>query len=318
MVLIFIGGVLSVGPAEPVRRGRADGAAAALADALTGPTVAPVSTPEQPYGDLVATVLRAVTWNVWGRFGPWEQRGSAIVSVLRAAQPDIVLLQEAWSAVDGGDQVDDLARQLGLPHHCATARDLTFGDWGPVNAIVSRWPLVDVAEHRLDSIDDGWGGVVLRAVVDGPRGELDAYCVALDWPPNASRRRQHAVAQLAELVDRRQRATRRPLLVGGDFNAPPDSDEIRMLTGLCPPPVDGFTLFDAWEAAGAGDGVTWSRTNPWAAPTLLPSRRIDHLFVGWPRRGGVGSVVAAEVIGAAAVDGAVASDHYGVLATVRY
>jgi endonuclease/exonuclease/phosphatase family metal-dependent hydrolase len=277
-----------------------------------------VPTSEQPYGELVSTVLRAVTWNVWGRFGPWAQRDAVIRSVLAAAQPDVVLLQESWSAVDGHDQVDDLARQLGLPHHCASARDLTFGDWGPVNAIASRWPLVDVAEHRLDAIDVGWGGLVLRAVVDGPRGELDAYCVALDWPPDASGRRQHAVAQLAELVDGNQRATRRPVIVGGDFNAPPDSDEIRMLTGLCPPPVAGFTLFDAWEAGGGGDGVTWSRTNPWAAPTLLPSNRIDYVFVGWPRRGGVGSVVSAELIGTTAADGIVASDHYGVLATVRY
>ena len=67
-----------------------------------------------------------------------------------------------------------------------------------------------------------------------------------------------------------------------------------------------------------GDGSTWSRSNPWAAPALLPTRRIDYLFVGWPRRGGVGSVVSAELIGTDPVDGVVASDHYGLLATVRY
>ena len=31
----------------------------------------------------------------------------------------------------------------------------------------------------------------------------------------------------------------------------------------------------------------WSRTNPWAQPILLPERRLDHLFTGWPRRGGI-------------------------------
>jgi endonuclease/exonuclease/phosphatase family metal-dependent hydrolase len=277
-----------------------------------------VPSAEQPYGDLVSTVLRAVTWNVWGRFGPWQQREAAIRADLAAVAPDIVFLQESWSAVDGTDQIGDLADQLGLPYHCATARDLMFGEWGPVSVIASRWPLVDVAEHQLDPIDDGWGGLVLRAVVDGPRGELDTYCVALDWPPNASRRRQHSVAQLAELVAGRQRDARRPLLVGGDFNAPPDSDEIRMLTGLQAPPVDGLAWFDAWEVAGRGDGSTWSRSNPWAAPALLPTRRIDYLFVGWPRRGGVGSVVSAELIGTDPVDGVVASDHHGLLATVRY
>jgi endonuclease/exonuclease/phosphatase family metal-dependent hydrolase len=280
--------------------------------------VAAVTSHEQPYGPLVSTGLRAVTWNVWGRFGPWEQRRPAIESALTASAADLVFLQEAWSAVDGGDQADELGRHLGLAHHCATARDLLFGDWGPVNAIISRWPLVDVAEHALVPVDDGWGGLVLRAVVDGPRGELDVYCVALDWPPDASRRRQHAVGQLAQLIDERQRTTRRPVLVGGDFNAPPDSDEIRMLTGLVAPPVERFALFDAWEVAGVGAGLTWSGANPWAAPVLLPGRRIDYLFTGWPRRGGVGSVASAELIGTRPIDGVVASDHYGVLAAVRY
>src|SRR5215207_5086304 len=72
---------------------------------LALPTVAAVTSPEQPYGPLVSTVLRAVTWNVWGRFGPWQQRQRAIDSVLAASSPDLVFLQEAWSAVDGGDQV---------------------------------------------------------------------------------------------------------------------------------------------------------------------------------------------------------------------
>jgi len=51
---------------------------------------------------------------------------------------------------------------------------------------------------------------------------------------------------------------------------------------------------------------------------LLPARRIDYLFTGWPRRGGVGSATSAELIGTKPVDGIVASDHFGVLAVVRY
>ena len=265
-----------------------------------------------------STTLRAVTWNVWGRFGPWQQRQAAIEAVLAGAGADVVLLQESWSALDGELQVAELTDRLALPHHCATTRGLLFGDWGPVNAIGSRWPLLDVAEHDLDSMDDGWGGLVLRAVVDGPHGDFEVYCVALDWPPSASGRRQHSVRQLAQLIDERQRTARRPLLVGGDFNAPPHSDEIRMLTGLAPPPVDGFTLFDAWEGLGSGLGATWSRANPWAAPLLLPNRRIDYLFVGWPGRGGVGSVESVELIGTQPIDGIVPSDHYGVRAVIRH
>ncbi len=32
------------------------------------------SSPETgPYGELITTTLRVLTWNVWGRFGPWQE-----------------------------------------------------------------------------------------------------------------------------------------------------------------------------------------------------------------------------------------------------
>src|SRR6478735_2512091 len=278
-------------------------------------TVSFMTSMEQPYGELVDSTMRVVTWNVWGKFGPWQQRQRLLERTLVAAAPDLMLLQESWADVDGADQCELLGDHLGLPHFCRTTLGLIHDDWGPVNAIVSRWPLRDVEEHALVPIDDGWGGLVLRAVVDGPRGELDVYCVALDWPPQASARRQHAVTLLARLVHEHQRITRRAVIVAGDFNAAPDSDEIRMLTGLRPPPVDGVVLFDTWETgASSGDGATWSRANQWARPALLPERRIDYIFTGWPRRNGVGSATAAELIGTA-TDDIAPSHHYGVAAT---
>ena len=33
-------------------------------------------------------MIRVATWNVWGRFGPWEERWPAIVDELRALDPD--------------------------------------------------------------------------------------------------------------------------------------------------------------------------------------------------------------------------------------
>lgn len=274
---------------------------------------------EEPYGALVESTLRVVTWNVWGKFGPWQQRQRLIEATLAATTPDLVLLQESWLDLDGDDQCRVLGERLGLPHRRRTAPGLVHGDWAPVNAIVSRWPLVDVEEHSLPAVDDGWGGLVLRAVVDGPRGEVDVFCVALDWPPQASRRRQHAVAQLAALIQDRQATRRRPLVVAGDFNAAPHSDEIRMLTGLRPPPTDGFVLFDAWRtAASDGDGATWSRSNPWTRPVLLPEARIDYVLTGWPRRHGVGSASSATLIGTELVDGVAPSDHYGIAVDIRY
>ena len=44
------------------------------------------------YGPLIDTALRIVTWNVWGMYGPWPERETAIAAVLHEARPDIVVL----------------------------------------------------------------------------------------------------------------------------------------------------------------------------------------------------------------------------------
>ena len=41
-----------------------------------------------------------------------------------------------------------------------------------------------------------------------------------------------------------------PVVIGGDFNAVPDSDEIRMATGRVAPPRPGVLLSDSWEHVG--------------------------------------------------------------------
>ena len=35
--------------------------------------------PERPHGELITTTLRVMTWNVWGRFGPWHEREAALI-----------------------------------------------------------------------------------------------------------------------------------------------------------------------------------------------------------------------------------------------
>src|SRR5206468_3532220 len=108
-------------------------------------------------------------------------------------------------------------------------------------------------------------------------------------------------------------------IVCGDLNAQPDSDEVRMLTGLRAVPVPGVVFHDAWTAAGnTGGGATVSTRNPFAAADLEPDCRIDYVLVGWPKLGGVGQVLSARVVGDVDVDGTFGSDHLGVAAELRY
>jgi endonuclease/exonuclease/phosphatase family metal-dependent hydrolase len=268
-----------------------------------------------PYGPLIDTTARIATWNLWWRFGPWEQRAPAILETLRRIDADVVCLQEVW-----GEGPDTFAARLGDElgmHHVGAARlELDGVDFG--NAILSRWPItasdwwplpapVELDEHRT----------LLVADIDGPRGSLQAWCTHLNWRFDHSAVRQEQVRFLAaKVADRRPRSF--PPIVCGDLNAAPDSDEIRMLTGRADIGVPKTVFHDAWEVAGDGPGMTWSNDNPYAALDLEPARRIDYVLTGWPRAGGAGHVVSAALVGVDAVDGVVPSDHYGVVVDVRY
>ena len=67
------------------------------------------------YGPLIDTRMRVATWNVWGRYGPWQERQPIIEANLRAIDADIICLQEAWED-DTRSQPAELAGALGLSH----------------------------------------------------------------------------------------------------------------------------------------------------------------------------------------------------------
>lgn len=109
------------------------------------------------------------------------------------------------------------------------------------------------------------------------------------------------------------------VVVGGDFNAGPDSDELGMLTGRSATAAPGMVFHDAWEMAGEGSpGLTWSHRNPLAALGLYPDRRMDYILSAWPRRGGAGHPTSCSLLGVRAPDERQISDHYGLAADLRY
>lgn len=268
------------------------------------------------FGPLIETRLHVLTWNLWGRFGPWEARLDAIAGTLAESGADLVALQEVWDA-SGRNQATELASALGFSDAYAgrfTIDGVTIG-----NAVLSRWPIVDLecrmlpAPPELEELR-----VVLRARIDGPRGPIQVYTTHLNWRFEQSAVRQEQVRAIAGFVAETADAEGPPPILAGDMNAAPDADEIRMLTGRTAPPVPDLVFHDAWEAAGNVDaGFTWTNANRWARRDLEPDRRIDYVFVGWPRRGGAGHVTSCRLVGAP-VDGLDPSDHLGVLATLRY
>ena len=272
--------------------------------------------PTTPYGPLVETRLRIVTWNLWWRLGDWKARGGAIERTLADVGADLVCLQEVWQEGDR-NQAAELAQHLGLVH--AFAPDRTESGIDQCIALLSRWPLAEVGQRPLPVPSGAEQCTALSAVVQGPRGPLHLTTTHLTPYPSRSEHREQQVKALVEFVAEHKREA--PIsIVCGDFNAVPDSDEIRLLTGRRPPVVAGSTFLDAWETAGDGSaGYTMAKANPNAAPLLLPDLRLDYIFVSWPSGpGGIGHPVTASVVGTEERNGVVPSDHYAVLAELRY
>jgi endonuclease/exonuclease/phosphatase family metal-dependent hydrolase len=263
--------------------------------------------------------LRVLTLNLWHDSGPWPRRAERIRAWLDRLDPDVVGFQEAMR----GEGFDQAAELLGarLPHRAYARgsgmrrgeRELDFG-----NAVASRWPIQDAETQALPDRGDGETRVALHVDVSAPFGRLAFTCTHLHWRfHHGDVRLRQVEALAARVIARRPKGGFPPVLVG-DFNAEPDWDEIRFLTGGHA--IAGRTVYfhDAWRVAGTGgDGITWSNRNPWARQALEPDRRIDYVFSGYPTPRGLGLLERCRVVCNEPEDGVWPSDHFGVYAELR-
>jgi endonuclease/exonuclease/phosphatase family metal-dependent hydrolase len=273
--------------------------------------------PDQ-HGTPLASTLSLMTWNVWWRFGPWAERQPVIETTLGRVGADVVCLQEAWTETGGG-QVPKLADALG--YEFVFGEGLVGGDGAAFGlAVLSRWPILASETRTLPAIEGKDElRIAMHARIDGPRGPIDVYTTHLNWRFDHSAIRQDQVRAICDWIASGAAGRSYPPILCGDFNADPRADEIKMLTGRAAVPVDELVFQDVWDVAGDGPGNTWDNANPHAAADLEPTRRIDYVFVGWPWGDrGAGSPVSARVEGREPVDGVVGSDHYAVVADLRY
>jgi endonuclease/exonuclease/phosphatase family metal-dependent hydrolase len=264
----------------------------------------------------IDTRLRVLTWNIWWRFGHWEQRRPAIEATLGRIDADVIALQEVWRD-ESTNLAAELATALGYHHVFESSMDIEGIGFG--NALLSRWPIKRCGSVVLHGLEEaGEGRIALFAEINGPRGLFPMFSTHLNWKADQSHIRQCQVTDLVHFVDS-VRPWSFPPIVCGDFNADPSSEEIRMLEGLTNYPVEGLVFYDAWSVAGGeGAGTTCDSTNPYIAPKLKPDRRLDYIFVGEPQASSAGQIVECKVVGNEPVDGVWPSDHHAVLAELRY
>ncbi len=283
--------------------------------------------------------LRIVQLNVGSLFEPdWDERRHEIVAWLDRLEPDVVCLQETCESDTkpntGGWISDHLAGDwhwhfggFGFGSGILDDESVRFG-----STVVSRWPITEHRLHRLPTADDGSftariGWELLHVVTAG----VDVFSTHLAAAPTDAHHRRRQVVAIDDIIRVATEAKSPPVPFGqkrpgmpailcGDFNAEPDSDEIRFLTSLTT--FDDRSTFyqDAWRVAGDhGPGITqdW-RVNPIAASLNVHRKRIDYVFVGDPfqRAGDAGRVLSARVVFDEPMTGIVASDHFGLVVDV--
>ena len=229
-----------------------------------------------------AEPLRIMSWNLHHGAGvDGKVDLERIAAVIRREEPDVVLLQEVdkHCARSGNtDQAAELGRLLEMHHAFGKALDLGDGEYG--QAILSRHPLGDPEVHRLPG--GGEPRIVFSCRVDAPGGSLTAATLHLDHQDDGRPFAQAQVAS-AELLK-----TNGPVVLGGDFNAGPESRTLRVFAQAPWNPVPK-----------AGPAATHPAENP--------ATEIDHIILR-----GLAPAKAVVVI-----DESAASDHRPLLVEIQ-
>ena len=265
--------------------------------------------------------LRVLTLNIWHRQGPWDRRLPLAQRGITTLSPDVIGLQEILHfEVEGGQalsQADEIAAGLDYPHRAFASawhvgEGLHFG-----NAVLSRFPIVARQEWPLPAPEPDQTRSLLYVEFDAPYGRIPFFVTHLAWRFEHSLLRQEQVTFINARIAEKCSALKEPFpaILAGDFNAEPESDEIRYLRGWHAIGGQTTCFYDAFALAGDGSrGITFARRNPFAREANEPDRRIDYIFVQPPDRQRRGEVLSARVVFDQPEDGLFISDHFGVYA----
>jgi endonuclease/exonuclease/phosphatase family metal-dependent hydrolase len=267
--------------------------------------------------------LRVVTLNIWNTQGPWPERLRLIRRELTELKPDLVGLQEVLHLDQAPPGTVDQAQSIadGLGYHTAFASawhiggGLQFG-----NALLSKWPFAVAESFHLPCEPEDETRGLLHCMVDAPFGRIPVFVTHLSWKLHQSDIRQQQVAFIVHKV--RSLAPPNdslfPTILMGDFNAEPDSDEIRYLRGYNSRLGKSVYFADCFAASGDGSpGYTYARDNAYALRACEPNRRLDYIFVRGPDRELRGEPLSSRLCFVQPQGGVWPTDHYGVLAEIQ-
>lgn len=230
--------------------------------------------------------LRVLSYNVHhGEGVDGELDLPRIARVIRAADPDVVALQEMddkTTRTGGVDQTAELARLTGMNGVFGKAIDLQGGGYG--QAVLSRGPLGKAVVHPLPGEPKTEPRIALAVPL--AVGDREVLFVTTHLHHQGDELRQKQAAELNRLLADGDR----PVILAGDLNATPDSKPLAILAAKWANATSGRELF--------------------TIPVETPTRQIDYVLF---RPSDTFRVVRATVLSEA-----VASDHRPILAVLEW
>ncbi|MBM3833455.1 MAG: endonuclease [Verrucomicrobia bacterium] len=209
--------------------------------------------------------VRVLTYNIHhaeGTDGRFDY--DRLAKIIRSVNPDLVALQEVdqkTQRASGVDQAAELAKLTGLHATFGKTIDYSGGAYG--NAILSRWPPLEIKNHPLPSTagHEPRAALAIRARVDGRGEPLWFAATHLDHTRDESER----LAQAVKLNELFANEPAEPIILAGDLNAVPESNVMR-------------NLLSQWNDASAASPQP-------TIPSGNPRSRIDYILFrpadGW-------------------------------------
>jgi endonuclease/exonuclease/phosphatase family metal-dependent hydrolase len=155
--------------------------------------------------------IRIATYHVHSGVGVDRRfRPRRIVEVIAELGADVIALQEVLSPVQGFDVHAHLGDATGFHLVASATMQLAGGTFG--NALLSRWPIVDLVEHGL-TIGRREPRGAIEATIRSDAGTFRVIATHLGL---RSAERHEQLSRLVDLVERRCEL---PTIQLGDFNA---------------------------------------------------------------------------------------------------
>ena len=224
--------------------------------------------------EVSALRVKVLTYNVLGGRNTDGARDlSRLADIINTLDPDVVALQEVdrrTGRLNGVDLPAELAKLTGMDFVFGRAMDYDGGEYS--EAILSKFPILDVANHALPHQETSEPRAALAATIQFPTSEQTFVFIGTHL--DHLRSPEDRIAQATEINAVLRQYGDLPVVLAGDLNAEPGSEPMRILK-------ERWT--DAWSEAE--DGFTFSSEEPRKRIDYILYRPDDHWTVVTTYRG---------------------------------